>query len=41
MAEETIVSWNAANWITIILMVAIGFTVLGFIARMVQAKNAA
>lgn len=29
MAEETIISWNVANWVTIILMAAVGFALLG------------
>lgn len=41
MAEETIISWNATNWITILLMVAIGFTVLGFIAKWYQNRQSA
>lgn len=35
MAEETIISWNATNWVTVVLMVAIGFavvtTIIGFV----------
>lgn len=27
--EETILTWNATNWITVVLMVAISFMVLG------------
>lgn len=41
MAEETIISWNPANWITVVLMVALGFTILGAIAKVVQQKRAA
>ena len=40
MAEETIISWTPANWITVIIMVALGFTILGAVARMVQQRNA-
>lgn len=29
MADEAIISWNPANWITVLLMVALGFTILG------------
>lgn len=31
-SSETIITWSLANWITIVLMVAIGFLVLGVIA---------
>jgi hypothetical protein len=34
--EETILSWNATNWITVVLMAAIGFLVLAVIAQAVQ-----
>lgn len=29
MAEETILTWNVTNWLTVILMAAIGLTLLG------------
>lgn len=38
--DETIISWTPANWITIIIMVALGFTILGAAARIVQQKRA-
>jgi predicted negative regulator of RcsB-dependent stress response len=40
MDGETIISWTPANWITVLLMVALGFTVLGFGAKMWQQKQA-
>lgn len=40
MAESTIISWNATNWITILLMAFLGFVFLGFIVRVVQSKRA-
>ncbi len=39
MAEETIISWNATNWITIVLMVAISFAVLGAVAKFIRSKQ--
>ena len=39
MAEETIISWTPANWITVILMVALGFTIIGAAARIYQQKQ--
>jgi hypothetical protein len=40
MADTPVnIEWNPANWITVILMVAIGFTALGFLARAWQQKN--
>jgi hypothetical protein len=37
--EENIVSWNFTNWITICLMVAIGFAVLGFVQNWWTTKQ--
>jgi hypothetical protein len=39
MAEETILSWNVANWITVLIMVVLGFAILGMIARIWQQKR--
>jgi hypothetical protein len=39
--EETIISWNPANWITVLLMVALGFTILGAVAKIYQQRVAA
>jgi len=41
MAEETILSWTPANWITVILMVVLGFAVIGMVAKIWQQKMAA
>jgi len=40
MEGEAIISWTPTNWITIILMVAIGFTAIGMVTRIVQQKRA-
>lgn len=39
MAEETIISWTPANWITVILMVALGFTIVGFVTKVIQQRR--
>lgn len=43
MDGETILSWNVANWITVVLMAIVGFAVIGLAAnslnRMQAAKN--
>ncbi|HYM36245.1 MAG TPA: hypothetical protein VET48_12655 [Steroidobacteraceae bacterium] len=39
MAEETIISWNPANWVTVLLMVALGFTILGFGVKIWQDRK--
>lgn len=39
MAESTIISWTPANWITVVLMVALGFVILGAVARVAQGRK--
>jgi hypothetical protein len=41
MADENILTWNVSNWITVILMAAIGFTLLGFVKNYVAKKHLA
>ena len=30
-SDENILTWNVTNWITVVLMVAIGFAFIGFL----------
>ncbi len=39
-AEETVLTWSVANWITITLMAAIGFALVGFGVKLYQGRNA-
>jgi hypothetical protein len=41
MAEpsETILSWNVTNWITVLLMAAIGFWLLGLARSWYQSRQ--
>lgn len=41
MADETILSWTPANWITVLLMVVLGFALLGMVTKIWQQKTAA
>lgn len=44
MDGETILSWNVANWITVVLMAILGFAVIGLAANSIkkmQAQNEA
>lgn len=41
MAEETIISWTPANWITVVLMVALGFALIGAATRIYQQRRSA
>lgn len=36
--SENILTWNVTNWITVLLMAAIGFFLLGTITKFVQGK---
>jgi hypothetical protein len=42
--EETIITWNIPNWITIVLMAILGFAVLGMagkaLSKMRDSNNA-
>lgn len=33
---DTIITWNATNWITVVLMVFLGFLIVGAIAQLVR-----
>jgi hypothetical protein len=37
--ERTLISWNLANWITVMLMAAAGYAVLGFVAQMLARQG--
>ena len=37
--EESILTWNVANWITVILMAAIGFSLLGLVQKLYQKST--
>lgn len=41
MDGENIITWNLANWITIILMVAIGYVIYGLVGNVARNKIAA
>lgn len=40
MAEETIITWSFANWVSVVLMAAVGFGILGFGMKLYQNKKA-
>jgi hypothetical protein len=37
--ERTIISWNLPNWITVVIMAALGYAVLGGVAQLVKRNN--
>jgi predicted cobalt transporter CbtA len=37
--DENIITWNVTNWITVVLMVAIGFALLGFAQNWWASKH--
>lgn len=36
--DRTIISWNVPNWITVVLMAAAGYLVVGLVAQVVVAQ---
>ena len=38
--ERTLISWNLPNWITVVLMAALGYAVLGGVAQLVKRNSA-
>lgn len=39
MAEHTMLSWNFPNWITVVLMVAVGYLVIGLAVQLVKSRT--
>jgi hypothetical protein len=39
MAETNIISWNPANWVTVVLMVALGFFIVGAGVKIWQQRK--
>ncbi len=37
--QENILTWNVTNWITVILMAAIGFALLGIAQKLYQQHH--
>jgi len=36
--ERTLISWNIANWLTVVIMAALGYAALGLIAQLIERK---
>ncbi len=41
MADENILSWNFANWVTVVLMALVMFFLLGLVQKYMQGKVSA
>jgi hypothetical protein len=39
--ERTIISWNLMNWVTVVVMAAVGYAALGAVTQLVKRNNAA
>ena len=39
--ERTIISWNLPNWITVMLMAAAGYAVIGLSVQVFKARSGA
>jgi hypothetical protein len=37
--NETVLTWTVPNWLTVLLMVVVGFAVLGTVAKLVKSKS--
>ena len=37
--NENIITWNVTNWVTVILMAAIGFFLVGLVLKWRQSKS--
>lgn len=37
--SENIISWNVANWITVVLMAMLGYFILALVANLVRNKH--
>jgi hypothetical protein len=38
--EETVLDWTVPNWITVVLMVILGFAIIGAVAKMLANMKA-
>ena len=38
--NENIIAWNVTNWVTVVLMAAVAFFLLGVILKWIQARRA-
>jgi hypothetical protein len=38
--DRTLISWNLPNWLTIVIMAALGYAALGLIAQLIHRNNA-
>ncbi len=38
--ERTLISWNLPNWITIVIMAAAGYALLGLVAQGIHRQRA-
>lgn len=38
--QSNIISWTPANWVTVVLMVAVAYFVVGAVAKIWQQKRA-
>lgn len=37
--EQTYLSWNVANWISVLIMAAVGFAVIGFAVKTIRKRS--
>jgi hypothetical protein len=39
MDGESILTWNVPNWVTVVLMVALGMALLGFVSKWFRSRS--
>lgn len=37
--QENLITWNLANWVTVILMASIGYFLIGFATSAIKARQ--
>jgi hypothetical protein len=41
VADQTVITWNLTNWITVILMAAVGFGIFAIVLNALAKRQAA
>jgi hypothetical protein len=39
MAEPVIISWNPANWVTVVLMVTLGYVIVAAVYKVIKSNQ--
>lgn len=36
--QENIITWNVANWVSVVLMAALGFAIMAFVGSVIKKR---